>query len=365
MLDSLRWTALPFHFWSVVFFVLGSTVGSFLNVCIHRMPRDQSVVSPPSHCPSCNQAIPWHHNLPLISWCWLRGRCASCGAAISPRYFLVELLTGLLFLAAWLATGPHSAALALVHAGFLAALIAATFIDLEHFIIPDEITLGGAAAGFVISFLVPDLHQTASPVTAIQRCLLGAGLGWAAMYGILRLGKLLFGRERLPLAPGSRVLFGDTAIHLPDRSIPYDEVLYRDSDVIRFEAHTVELVDRGYRQVPVRLGRQALTIGEDTFSPDSVPFMEVVTDQLNLPREAMGLGDVKFMLAIGAFVGWTGVLFTLMASATLGAAVGITAILLGRREWSSRIPYGPYLAMAAAAWLFAGDHLLALWLGSR
>jgi leader peptidase (prepilin peptidase)/N-methyltransferase len=362
MWDPERFAAVPFHFWSAVFFVFGATVGSFLNVCIYRMPREESLFWPPSHCPACGKPIPWYLNLPLVGWVALRGKCAACRAPISPRYVLVELLTALLFLGAWLAFGRQSAALALASALFLSGLVVATFIDFEHFIIPDEITLGGAGAGFLLSFVVPELHHTASPVVAAQRSLVGALAGWAVMYGVLRLGKLLFGRERIRLEPGTRVFFGETGLVLPDREIPYDDLLYREQDVIQFEAERVELADRCYRDVSVRLSRTALEIGEDRFAPEQTPFLEAVTDQLNLPREAMGLGDVKFMTAIGAFLGWDGALFALMASAVVGAAVGVLAILSRRREWSSRIPYGPYLAVAAAVWLFAGERLVAFWL---
>ena len=93
-----RTGAVPFHFWSVVFFVFGTAIGSFLNVCIHRMPLGQSIVTPPSHCPHCNYSIPAYLNIPLATWLWLRGKCANCGAPISIRYFMVELLTGLIFL---------------------------------------------------------------------------------------------------------------------------------------------------------------------------------------------------------------------------------------------------------------------------
>src|SRR5260370_16010402 len=164
--DPAVWAAVPFHFWSLVFFVFGSIIGSFLNVCIHRMPLGQSVVSPPSHCPHCKYSIPWYLNVPLLTWLYLGGKCRNCGAPISIRYFLVELLTALTFLGCWLMFGPHpqavshptgegSVGLALIYAFFLAGLIAATFIDFEHFIIPAQTTIVAIWPGFVFSFLVP------------------------------------------------------------------------------------------------------------------------------------------------------------------------------------------------------------------
>ena len=85
-----------------VAFVFGAVVGSFLNVCIHRMPRSQSIVSPPSACPHCGTHIRWIHNIPLVTYLMIRGKCRYCGAAITPRYFVVELLTAIMFLAVWL-----------------------------------------------------------------------------------------------------------------------------------------------------------------------------------------------------------------------------------------------------------------------
>ena len=137
--DPSNWAAVPFAFWSAVVFVFGCIVGSFLNVCIHRMPLNQSVISPASHCPHCSYSIPWYLNIPLITWLYLRGQCRNCGAPISIRYFLVELLTGLLFLGSWLRFGHYNPWLALIYSLVLAGLVVATFIDFEHFIIPDEI----------------------------------------------------------------------------------------------------------------------------------------------------------------------------------------------------------------------------------
>ena len=428
------WELLPFGFWAVCFFVFGCIVGSFLNVCIHRMPLGLSIVSPPSHCPHCKYSIPWYLNLPLVTWLVLRGRCKNCGAPISVRYFIVELLTGLAFLGCWLkfgnVTNPlPSIPLALVYGIFLAGLIVATFIDFEHLIIPDEITFGGIAAGLLLSLILPELQklQPHDPIPlhriGLLRSAIGAAVGAGIIYAIVRGGKLAFGRHRVKLPEGTKILFSETALHLPDREISYDELFYRKSDVIVVRARTVELVDRGYQDVTIRLSpvlleieagagltgisrllqkvnprpaasvsprpgesgyldhinkvvipeqsdghsRSAATPAENGFpaeregnqtdekmSPDNVPFMECVSQEIVLPREAMGLGDVKFMSAIGAFIGWQGVMFSLMVSAMLGAAWGLSMIVLRRREFSSRMPYGPYIAMAAVIWVFIG-----------
>jgi leader peptidase (prepilin peptidase)/N-methyltransferase len=363
VLDKQLWLAAPFHLWSVVFFVLGCMVGSFLNVCIHRLPRGLSIVSPPSHCPHCHYAIPWYLNVPLVTWLYLRGKCRNCAAPISPRYFLVELLTGLVFLGCWLGFGARSAPLAVVYCVLLAGFIAATFIDFEHYIIPDELTLGGIGAGFLASLGVPALHQTKTTFVSLERCFWGVVVGAGLVYAILRLGKLLYGRQRFALAPDTKVHFTETTVRLPDREIPYDELFYRKSDAIVLHAKTVEMIDRCYAKVPLRLSPSCLRIGEDQYKPDEVTCLEVVTDELTVPREAMGLGDVKFMAAIGAFLGWQAVIFSLMLSAIIGAGVGIMLIVLRKGEWSSRLPYGPYIALAATIWVFAGWRILAWWFG--
>jgi leader peptidase (prepilin peptidase)/N-methyltransferase len=355
--DADQWAAVPFHFWSAVVFVFGTIVGSFLNVCIHRLPLGQSVVSPPSHCPHCKYSIPWFLNVPLVTWLYLRGRCKNCRAPISIRYFLVELLTGCLFLACWLEFGRESAGLALVYCLFLALLIAATFIDFEHFIIPDEITIGGMIAGVALSLVLPEMHGTVVRWKAGGFSLIGLATGFLVVYSILRLGKLLFGRQRLKVEEPTSIVFTETMLYFQGQELALNEIFYRDTDQIYFHATVLELPDRCYRETSVRLTPLELRIGDDVFNPETIPHLEGITGELVLPREAMGLGDVKFMGAIGAFLGWQSVLFSLMISSVIGSMVGVTLILLGKREWSSRLPYGPYIAIAAAIWLFGGWHL--------
>jgi leader peptidase (prepilin peptidase)/N-methyltransferase len=363
--DSSNWARVPFHFWSVVFFVFGSMVGSFLNVCIHRMPLGLSVVNPPSHCPHCKYSIPWFLNMPLITWLVLRGRCKNCAAPISVRYFLVELLTGLLFLGAWLAHGQvGGGVIVLMYATLLAGMIAATFIDFEHYIIPDEITIGGVVVGLLCS-LYPALHGQSSVWASFWQGLLGAGVGWGIVYAIVRLGKLMFGRQRVELPLDAKIVFSESAVHLPDQDIPFEELFYRQSDEIIMQARTLELIDRCYRDVKVRLSPRRLRIGDDEFKPETISQMEAVSSEIILPREAMGFGDVKFMAAIGAFLGWQATVFSLVVSSFIGAAVGIVGMMLVGRERFARIPYGPYIAAAAAIWVYLSPEtrarLVATW----
>ena len=160
----------PYIIYSVFAFVLGAVVGSFLNVCICRMPDGASVVSPPSHCPKCDYRIRWYDNIPMLSYLVLKGKCRGCQAPISLQYPMVELLNGLLTLGLFLRLFPlrflteAPAEIILRQGGifavlfiFCSALVVVTFIDLEHQIIPDSITLPGIVIGFVASFFIPQL----------------------------------------------------------------------------------------------------------------------------------------------------------------------------------------------------------------
>jgi leader peptidase (prepilin peptidase) / N-methyltransferase len=210
-------------------------------------------------------------------------------------------------------------------------------------------------AGFICSLLVPALHGSTAPAPSMKESLWGMVIGGGLIYAIVRLGKLAFGRQKLKLPAGTRVVFTETAIVLPDKEIPFDGLFYRKSDAVKLEASRVELADRCYQGVTVRLTATQLEIGEDAMDPESVPFMEVFTDKLILPREAMGLGDVKFMAAIGAFLGWPAAIFSFFLSAVLGSVVGVALIASKRESWRNRvIPYGPYIAVAAAVWIFGG-----------
>ena len=167
----------------------------------------------------------------------------------------------------------------------------------------------------------------------------------------------MFGRQKMQLEPSTKVIFTETAIVIPGQEILYEELFYRKSDAVKLEAAVVELCDRCYRDVSVKLTQSRLQIGEDVLNPEEVPYMEATTGQLTLPREAMGLGDVKFMAAIGAFLGWPAVVFSIGVSSMIGSVVGLTLIALKKHERFGRMPYGPFITVAAVIWMFGGYKL--------
>jgi leader peptidase (prepilin peptidase)/N-methyltransferase len=268
--------------------LFGACVGSFLNVCIYRIPKNESVVSPRSHC-GCGRPIAWHDNIPVLSWLMLRGRARCCGRAFSIRYPAVEALTAALFLACWLLFPPGKA---IAGAVLCAIVVCALFIDLDHMIIPDVFTVGGAAAGVLLSLLLPSLHGQHHDLFAVA--------------------SLRSGREALlGLCVGSAV------------------VLW------------------------IALWAEAI-----------------------LKKEAMGFGDVKFLGAIGAFVGWKGAVWGMFGGAILGCGWFIAAYLwqkiTGRAGpvalpaetpegqpaelgFGVHVPFGPMLGVAALIYFF-GAH---------
>lgn len=257
----------------------GACIGSFLNVCIYRIPRDESVVHPRSHCPYCEKLIPWYLNIPLFSWIFLAGRCRYCKAPISVRYVLVELLTALLFLAVALQLEPFPQFLGMqslsypvlvpIYWVFLSGMVLGTFVDFEHMIIPDSVTIGGIAAGLVFSFFAPEMHGAETHLSGLLRSFIGAAAGFGGMLLIAEIGTLAF------------------------------------------------------------------------------------------KKEAMGFGDVKLMGAIGAFLGWRSLIFTMLVASLLGSIVGVVLIVARIKGRKSEIPFGPYLSLAATLWIFWGPRLWA------
>ena len=233
-------------------------VGSFLNVCIYRLPAGKSIVRPASACPVCGNTIRWYDNIPLISYVILRGRCRGCNTPISLRYPIIEILCGLFAMAIGMHYGYSLPAL--IYFILIAALLVITFIDIDHRIIPDVISLSGIPLGFLASFLLPQLKWSDS--------LIGIATG---------------GGSLLAVAWGYQLITG---------------------------------------------------------------------------KDGMGGGDIKLLAMIGAFLGWKGVLFTLMASSLIGTAVGIVVMMRSGKGMKMAVPFGPFLSMGAIIYIFLGPQLI-------
>lgn len=214
-------------------FAMGACIASFMNVCIWRIPRNESVVSPPSHCPNCNAPIRWYQNIPILSWCCLRGKCANCHKPISVRYTIVELLGGILFLMAYFQWGipfffrgnvalyglqPLRSLWAVpVFWVVFAGLILGSFVDLAEQWIPDRVTIGGMILGVPLSVLVPELQGEQMRLHALYWSLGGLffGFGFLWLVGfvfskIVKKDALGFGDVKLIGAVGA--FFGPGAV---------------------------------------------------------------------------------------------------------------------------------------------------------
>jgi leader peptidase (prepilin peptidase)/N-methyltransferase len=176
----------------IFFFLLGSVVGSFLNVCIYRLPREKSIVHPPSACPGCGKPIKFYDNIPLISYILLKGRCRECGTKISIRYPIVEFLTGLLFLLLYRQFELTFESLVFIL--FVSLLIAISFIDLEFRIIPDILSIGGVILGFLLSIARPFFHRV-EPRFGILDSLIGIAIGGGILFAIAWIYQLITKRE--------------------------------------------------------------------------------------------------------------------------------------------------------------------------
>ncbi|MBV8900005.1 MAG: prepilin peptidase [Verrucomicrobia bacterium] len=344
---------------TVMSLVCGAFIGSFLGCLVYRLPRGVSLVRPArSFCPGCQRTIPWYRNVPVFGWLFLRGRCPDCGAKISLRYPLIEGAAAMLF---WLATVTFPPMQAVVFWLFFALLLAAAFIDVEHLIIPDRLTFPGTALGIVCSALVPALHGAGTWTAGVKAALFGAAAGYGTLYAISYFGKLAFGRFYVVSSEPIEFRFqtsveGGREFVFAEEVYPWDELFFRKKDRIRIETLTLTINQSltGAREAVLR--RDSLTVDGRTIPLSEVTEFAGSTRKAQFPREAMGLGDVKLMAVIGAFLGWPGVVFSIAAASVLGTAIGASLLWL-RRSRNTQIPFGPYLALGAIIWSLVGPQI--------
>lgn len=352
------------YFLPAMAFAVGACIGSFLNVVVYRVPNGLSVNEPRrSFCPRCETRIPIWLNIPLFSWLMLRGKCKWCGKPIAFRYFLVELLTAICFLAIFKHGIARYEILGVVALWTCAALlIAATFIDFDHFIIPDSITVGGTVAGLIASFAVPALHQEAIWWKGGMTGGLGAAAGFSFLWLIVLMGKMLFGkihhRWDEPVDFEISQPGGEEApilIRLGEHTYEWGDVFFRKWD--RLELDTKELFFDDAKvefEERFRVLGDCLEVDGKRVEIDAVKKVAGKITSAVVPREAMGFGDVKFMAMIGAFLGWQAAVFTIFAASVAGAVVGLLQKSVFREQWSRPLPFGPYLALGAFLWIFTG-----------
>ncbi len=169
----------------LIIFITGLCIGSFLNVCIYRLPLNQSIIKPSSFCPKCKTPLKWYHNIPVLSYFILRGKCAFCGEKISIRYLAVEIITGALLLINYRIFSINFDFF--YYSLFVCLLIIVIFVDLKHMIIPDEISIGGIIAGFVMSFFSSNIRW--------EQSLIGILIGGGILYAIILIYYLFTKKE--------------------------------------------------------------------------------------------------------------------------------------------------------------------------
>lgn len=176
-------------------FVFGTAVGSFLNVCIYRLPRKESIIRPRSHCTKCNKMVAWYDNIPLLSYLLLLGKCRHCKAKISFQYFIVEFLTGSMFV---LLVNKFGFTLdSLIYIIFTSGLIVATFVDFNFRIIPDEINIGGIILALIFGLAYPQLHNADNHLSGLLRAFLGMIIGGGIIYLTGVIGDFIFKKETM------------------------------------------------------------------------------------------------------------------------------------------------------------------------
>jgi leader peptidase (prepilin peptidase)/N-methyltransferase len=347
-------------------------VGSFLNVCIYRLPLGLSVLYPArSYCPHCRKTILWWENIPILSWIALSGRCSACQKRIHVRYLLVELLTAILFGAAAAFLPLASPLLLLPTFTLLGMLLVATFVDLEHMLIPDEITRAGVGAGAVFSFMLPALHGSYSRLNALGFSLLGAATGYIILWTVVELGRLALGKKRIrfeSLTAVSWIRNGEEAeFSVGNEMTPWSDFFFRGTETIRMGVHGGDVDGKPVQNSEVLWTLNQLQIFNSPRlyeKPVDLNLVNRISLQIRwliFPREVMGFGDVKFLAAIGAFLGWKAALFTAAAASCLAAGYGLFVLLLGKRQWTA-IPFGPYLATGALVWIVNGPKILEAYL---
>ena len=349
--------------WLTLAFIIGACVGSFLNVVIYRVPRDLSVNKPArSFCPGCKANIPARWNIPIVSWLLLRGKCRGCGGKIAFHYVFVEILTALLFLAAWASFPPAEAVLLWV---FISLAVPILWIDAEHMIIPTQLTWAGSIVGLIGAVFAGGLVSLSAGydpdwTARLLRSGLGWGGGFAALGAIVLIGKALFGKFQLNFDEPTdwhlqepKDETEELKFVIDGESTDWGDIFYRKSDRLKMQASELFIDGKSVNFDSLSITRETIETNSETFRIEDITSARGKATEVIVPREAMGSGDPHLLAMIGAFLGYQSLLLVIMGSCftALLAAVA-TKVGLGKA-----LPYGPFLIAGAVIWIIGGHQL--------
>ena len=375
-------------FWLVSFTLLGLCVGSFLNVVIWRLPRGESIVFPGSHCPGCGRAVRWHDNIPILSWLALGGRCRFCKGRISPRYLIVEALTGLLVgglyacyylleVRSGVGTFNESWLMFLAHASLLCGLLVCSAVDIDHWIVPLEVCWFVSLLGIVAATIMPpstDILPAVGPVVGAMgiAAMLGIGIGLLLLrWGILRPSFIDADDKAITAesdgdTPGRITsVAADGSGDVNPRREMVHEVLFLLPAILLgcgvwVLAHFVPAVHEALLKLADRevvggfakhlAGFEAALVGY--LVGGGLIWAIRILGTLGFGKEAMGLGDAHLLAAVGAVTGYLTPTLTFFAAPVLGL---VWALWLFTSRKQRELPYGPWLAVAAALILVFHD----------
>ena len=358
--------------WPVMAFLFGATIGSFLNVVIYRIPLGMKVSHPKrSFCPICNKDIPWYRNIPLLTWLLQRGKCAECGASIAFRYFLVEALTGGLFVAAWMSlTAPVPAVFFLM--ALCVLLVVVSFIDAEHMIIPLKFVYAGMLIGIIGAIVAPALIFFSDSVPDAPswfgggQALLGLLVGWCGLGLVVIIGKYFFGDKKMQFEEKAeswklREPTNDEEelrFVVGEEQIDWSEIFYRKKDRIEVDLQEVLLNGKTIKAEKLVVLSNRVILDAEEFMIADIESLEGKANKVVIPREVMGGGDPPLLGMLGAFFGWQAVIFILF----LSSIYALIAALLGRVGFGRQLPFGPFLAISGLTWAFGGWKLWEMYL---
>ncbi|MFC1594583.1 prepilin peptidase [Candidatus Omnitrophota bacterium] len=342
---------IPMLFMRAILFIFGLMVGSFLNVCIYRMPRELSINKPArSFCPHCKMKIAWFDNIPIFSFLFLRGRSRCCKKRISFVYPVVELVTALFFVFMFTTFGLTTKMF--IYLALCCGLIIATFVDIEHRIIPDEISVGGIGVGIALGVfhMMPENNLGNLPAAVIS--LLGALVG----VGMICLVRIIFSYiQQLVTGKGYEDEQGEESEEVNMKELFREILILIPGAVIGWYGFgfVVSLMQGASFHL---IGFLNALIGASVGA--SAIYLTAIFGDILFRKESMGGGDIKLLAAIGAFLGWQQVLITFLIAPFFGAVVGIVIKIVKK---TSLIPYGPFLSMAALLVLFWYNEIIELW----